>query len=619
MALPRLRADELLNVWADDRRAPMQIALLGIFDAAPFRRPDGALDTPGIRAALAARAHRVPALRKRVVWTRVGEGRPVWAADPSFDPLRHVVQATLPPGAHLGTWAANRVLCPLERDRPLWRAEVVDGLDGARFAVLVVLSHVLADGRAGMALAGQLLDPAPDATPAAPASPAVPPLPTHRELVRDRLQQVVAQLRGPRDRARGRALGRQGLRQLRDVVTELGVPVPATSLPRRVGPDRRLAVHQHRLEDLQRTGHALGVTLNDLLLTAVAGGLRDLLDGRGERLPGSVVRASVPAATGAPGGQVVGLLLVDLPVGEPDPLRRLALVRRSTTAGKTRLRAAAGSVVDIHLPAAVARPVVRWGRRFGSRSIRLSITDVTGPPEPLWLAGARLVEAVPIAPLVPGVPIAVAALSHAGALAVSVDADGALGDLDVLADGTARALTGLTQRARTGARVPSLPAPLVRAGRRVVEAAVDVDRDPAEVFALCSDPCSEPAWNPQVVAVQQLTAGPVGPGSRYRLRFRSGVGDSTVEVLGFDPPRAWTSTSTSARLDVRFEGEVVPDAGGSSLRFRAELRPRGALRPLAPVLRRVLRRRWEQDLATLRALLQERPPSGVRPGATPVP
>jgi hypothetical protein len=117
-----------------------------------------------------------------------------------------------------------------------------------------------------------------------------------------------------------------------------------------------------------------------------------------------------------------------------------------------------------------------------------------------------------------------------------------------------------------------------------------------------------------LAAVETLTDGPVGQGSRYRLRFRSGVGDSIVTYVGFEPPRSWTSTSTSARLTVRLEGEVVPDARGSYLRFRAQLLPRGALRLLAPVLRRLLRRRWEQDLAVIRSVLENSAPDNEGDG-----
>jgi hypothetical protein len=225
---------------------------------------------------------------------------------------------------------------------------------------------------------------------------------------------------------------------------------------------------------------------------------------------------------------------------------------------------------------------------------------------------------VPIAPLVTRVPLAVAAMSYAGELAVSVDADAAVPDLDALAVGAARAFADLEELARAGGRLPSLPGSLVGHGRGVVEAAVRIDRGADRVFAYSSDPCSEPEWNPQVAEVEKLTGGPIGVGSRYRMRFRSGVGNSLVEVVAFDAPRTWASRSSAARLDVRFQGDVVPDAGGCCLRFRAAVRPRGVLRLLAPVLRRVLRRRLQQDLSTLRTLHEDERTDGVPvPAAAP--
>jgi diacylglycerol O-acyltransferase len=144
---------------------------------------------------------------------------------------------------------------------------------------------------------------------------------------------------------------------------------------------------------------------------------------------------------------VLGMLVVDLPVGEPDPLRSLALIHKSTREGKARLRASGGDVSDLlHVPVPLARWIVRYGRRFGSTRINLGVTDVAGPPSPLWLAGARLEQAVPVAPLV---PLSVAALSYDDAFAVSVNADASIADIDVLGDGMARTFEALRELSRS--------------------------------------------------------------------------------------------------------------------------------------------------------------------------
>ena len=448
--LTRLRMDELVNAWVADRFTPFQIALLGIFDGSPFQRPDGTLDVLRIGHELVLRAGHVEALGRRVLWTRAGEGMPVWVADPSYDPARHVAATTLPPGADLTDWAANRIVRLVPMDRPLWRAEVVDGLPDRRFALIVVVHHVAADGHAGVALAASLLDPAPDTVPGAAPPRAVPPLPSHRDLQRARGRELLAAMR------RARPLSGVGYRRLmalvqqyRDAAADLRTRPSETSLPRHVGPTRRLAVVREPLGELRRAGHALGVTINDLLLAAVTGGLRRLLSVRGEDVDQLVLRTSVPAATGA-GHQASGILLIDLPVAEADPLRRLAAVHAATARAKQRRYSGAGDITEaVHLPIPLARLGMRWMRRFGGTRVNLFVTDVPGPSTPLWLAGARLLEAVPVAPLVQHVGFGVAALSYAGELAVSVHADGSVTDVGLLADGIEADLAAFRAAAST--------------------------------------------------------------------------------------------------------------------------------------------------------------------------
>jgi diacylglycerol O-acyltransferase len=456
VALTRLRMDELINAWVADRFTPFQIALLGVFDAAPFLLSGGILDVPRIRHELAARARRVEALRRRVVWTRLGEGMPVWAPDPSFDPEQHLASATLPPGADLATWAADRIVRPLPLDRPLWRAEIVDGLPGERFALIVVVHHVAADGLTGVALAGSLLDGTPDGRPIDTPLPVAPPLPSRADLIRDRLRRLVVTLRSAQPPAgAGVPRFRTLVRQFREASADLRTRTSETSLPRQVGPTRRLVVVREPLDEMRRAGHALGVTLNDLLLASVSGGLRALLCARGDDVTGLTLRTSVPAATGA-GHQVGGIMIVDLPVGEPDPLRRLAAVHATTARAKERLHAGAGNITGaVHLPVPLARAGVWWMRRFGGTRVSLFVTDVPGPPAPLWLAGARMLEAVPVAPLVQHVGLCVAALSYAGELAVSVHADGSVTDLELLADGIAADFAAYRSAASTAVPVES--------------------------------------------------------------------------------------------------------------------------------------------------------------------
>jgi WS/DGAT/MGAT family acyltransferase len=586
-----LTLGELANVWVDEETAPFHIALLAEFDGTSFSRGDGSLNLDRIRTELARRADRVPVLRRRVVWTRPGQGRPYWAEAPSFVAERHVTSALLPDGMTFLDWCAQAILRPLDRDRPLWRAEVIVGLPDARFAVLFVVHHAVAGGLAGVALVAALLDTRPGQPAERPtsalgaaqnAAAGAPPRPVPPEPVRPRW------------------------RQLADAAADFRTRAPVTSLSRPTGRGRRLATVRLPLDQVHEAGHRLGVTVNDLLLASVTGGLRELLAQRGDEVTGLVLRASVPVGARA-AGQPDGMLLVGLPVGEPEPLRCLAAIHRTTAQLKARLRAGGGDVLDVlHLPLPAARLAVRWMRRIAGGRINLFVTDVPGPEQPLWLAGARLLEVVPVAPLARGVPLGIAALSYTGSLSFGINADAAVDDLDVLAAAVERSLTGLVEAARAGARLPAAPADDAGepGARGVVQNAIVIGRDPATVFAFLTDPRHEPDWNPQLLAVEPLTDGPIGVGTRFRMRFGHGVGDSTVTYTGFDPPHRWASTSTSRRLDVRFEGVIQRAGSGTRLVVRTDLRPHGPLRPLAPGLRRYMHRTWTRNLGAIKRQLE---------------
>lgn len=457
-AVHRLRRGDLANLWVEGPDTPSQIALLARFDATAFLDGAGRLDGQRVRDALAARARRVPELTRRIRWTRPGEGPSVWVSDPAPDPAAHIACVRLPPDADLVAWAGARAVRPLDRTRPLWRAEIVPDLPGRRFAVLLVVHHAVADGLAGVAILTALLDPAPGGADPAPP-PAVPSAPGRGALVVDNLRTRGAALAAATRRIpRVPAALRRVRAQLRDAAGDLRSVATPTSLHRPVGPGRRLAVRRAPLADLAAAGHALDATVNDLLLAAVAAGLRDLLLARGEDPGGLALRASFPV--GALPGQRAGMLLIDLPAGEPDPVRRLAAVRATTAALKSRVRRGGGQVFDVlRLPTPLARLAVRWMRRGAARRITLFVTNVPGPPHPLWLAGARLVDAAPIAPLTADVPVGVAALSYAGTLAVAVNADAAVTDVAVLADGIERSL-----RAAGSRYVPDVPYAPPRAG-----------------------------------------------------------------------------------------------------------------------------------------------------------
>ena len=137
-----------------------------------------------------------------------------------------------------------------------------------------------------------------------------------------------------------------------------------------------------------------------------------------------------------------------------------------------------------------------------------------------------------------------------------------------------------------------------------VESSIVIAAPAEKVFDYVTDVRREPEWNPQLRQAEKLTPGPIGAGTRYRVRFGRGVGVAIIENTGFDRPRSWSAVSTSRRLDVRFQGQVTEVPGGCQLAVRNELFPHGVLRALSPFLRLLILRSWEQDLRAIKTIIE---------------
>jgi WS/DGAT/MGAT family acyltransferase len=213
-----------------------------------------------------------------------------------------------------------------------------------------------------------------------------------------------------------------------------GARGPRTSLDRRVGSGRTFAVIRTDLALVKRVAHAHGAKVNDVLLAAVAGGLRTLVCERGETVVGSVsayspisLRRGVQAEAM---GNLVTQMAVPLPLGVSGSVERLCSIAGETAVRKTRIRPSIGGFrVRGLLGFAFLKLIER-------QRVSVETADLVGPPMPMYLAGAKLLEIFPLLPLIGHVSLGVGALSYAGQLDIGVVADrDAYPDMDVLAAG----------------------------------------------------------------------------------------------------------------------------------------------------------------------------------------
>ena len=377
----------------------------------------------------------------------------MWVDARSFDVAEHVgVLPVAAPHGETELLDACEVLRrrPLERSRPLWEMWFLSGLPDRRVGLFVKVHHAIADGVAGVATLGAFVDTVPD-PPETTVPPWVPaPVPSRRALFRDNLHRrlqgvdralnaVVAPVTTVRHAARSWPATREMFAEGR---------APRTSFNRRIGSDRRLAILRSDVARTKEIAHAHGAKMNDVLLTTVAGGYRALLETRGERIADLELRAFVPVSLhkeqpGQAQGNADAGMLVPLPIGEPNDVRRLERLAKDTAERRTKSRPPAGNLFrSIFLQRAFLRLMPR------QRFMNAYVANVPGPPVPVYFAGAPVLELFPIVPITGNLAIGVGALSYAGQFNATVVADRELcPDLQVFVDGVQRSLDALRDSA----------------------------------------------------------------------------------------------------------------------------------------------------------------------------
>ena len=435
----RLRPYDVHCLRVETPARPLQIGVLARLEAGTLVDVDGRLRLPEIRAELDRRSAEIPSLRRVVHQPGPLAGRPLWVDDPRFAIAHHVEALEAPrPGDQAALFAlAERLMArPLPRVRPLWRLWFVTRLADGSIAVLVVFHHALADGRTAMRLARELLDaPLPVRPPHAStdrATVAAAPVPPWRALVIDAVRSAVGtarRLARPATWRPAATVARYGWRGFRR--SRAATP---SSLNAPVGPRRRLATLQLDLATVKRVARVHGASANDVVLDLVAGGVRALLQARGETVGGQPPRAGVAIALfsperGSAPGNDIGTLHVPLPIGVSDARVRLPMI-----VAERELAAAS--------PMVAVEPIVRaWLGRFAfvrrtmerQRLVNLSETYLPGPPRPITVLGARVLELIPLAPLAGNLGLSFVALSYAGRLGIAVRVDAAaFPDLHIL-------------------------------------------------------------------------------------------------------------------------------------------------------------------------------------------
>lgn len=437
MHYERLTATDATFLRIETPHEPQHVGSLSVLEGAALRDETGRVRFDELRRHVARRLHRVPRLRQRIMEVPYDQGRPVWIDDDHFDIDYHVRLTSLPrPGddEQLSALMGRLQSLPLDRARPLWEMWFVDGLADEEVGLIIKTHHSLGDGIANVDLALALIDlerhPAADDE---PPSWRPRPAPSPRRLLTDSLTDQLgrpARLAGSLRRTMRdpRPAITTTVNALKTVTGFLTQPEPA-SWNKPVSSHRRWVHADVPIDLAQTTKQRRSVTLNDVVLAACSGALRDFLIEHGEGADGRVLKAMVPVSLrnadehGSTLGNLVSMIVVDLPVHEPDPVERLETINRITTELKGS-GLVDGAQTIIELADAITPFAIPLTRFFTHRiPMNLVITNIPGPPMPLYLLGAQVLRTYPYVEVVDREGLTIAVVSYEGRLCFGLTSD----------------------------------------------------------------------------------------------------------------------------------------------------------------------------------------------------
>lgn len=393
----------------------------------------------GTQAAIEARIRDVPTFTRKIRRVPLGLDHPVWVRDQDFDIERHLHRLALPtPGGYgeLMDLAAHLASLPLDRSRPLWEMWVIegyrpDGPDGdEKVAVFCKMHHATVDGVSGFNLVSHLCSLEPDAAPLASLAepPRQPRDPSRSELLtRAALGTVARPLTLAKVLKPSADLITKSIGRAREG-TAMAAPfsAPRTSFNGTITGHRSIALADLDLEEIREIKRASGTTVNDVVLAVAGGALRAYLAERDE-LPDNSLLATVPVSVRdssrrSEGANKVSALFCKLGTDLADPVERLAMMAERNQHAKEHHNAISADALQDWAEFAAPRTFGLAVRTYANLRLaerhpvvhNLVISNVPGPPVPLYFMGARIDAMHPLGPVFHGAGLNITVMSNAG-------------------------------------------------------------------------------------------------------------------------------------------------------------------------------------------------------------
>ena len=459
--MQRLTGMDATFLYMETPSSYMHVAGLMILDPSTTKAD---LTMESVRDFYESRLHLAAPFRRRLVDIPLGLHHPLWVEDPDFDLDYHLRHIAVPsPGGpkQLAELASHLVKLHLDRDRPLWESWIIEGVEGGNIAVLTKVHHAAIDGVSGNEITVAMLQLSPDDEAPPPEHEWEPDrIPTEVERLGYAANSLVRQpwrLAGTVRRTAETALRTRQRNRQPDIDPPPGLfSAPRTSFNHAITPHRSFAFTSLSLSDVKGVKNALNVSVNDVVLALCAGALRHYLDDNGE-LPEEPLVAMVPVSVrteeqqGTLGNQVSSMLC-SLATQIDDPVKRLQAIHDGTQPAKGQLNAIGANTltdwVEFAAPALAGRAARLYSRtRMADRHrplFNVTISNVPGPPFPLYSNGARVVAHYPMGPIFDGGGLNITVMSYLDQLDFGLVACADLvPDVWSLADGLAAALEEL--------------------------------------------------------------------------------------------------------------------------------------------------------------------------------
>jgi WS/DGAT/MGAT family acyltransferase len=426
-------------LYAETPETPMHTMAVVILEPRPGPAPFQVM-----RRLLEERMHRLGPLRRRLVQGPLQIGDPHWIEDPEFGLDNHLRRAAIPsPGSlrELAEFVGDFAGRLLERSKPLWEIVLVEGLEAGRLAVVTKIHHASMDGgRVVALLLGQLFDPTPGGSPTAPpgrartadrepslawfaadAARALATRPFHAvRAVGDLLSAIGRGVRAPHG-------GRGSAARL--------LEAPSTPFNGALTPHRCVAFADVAFEDVKIVKRAFGTTINDVVVAAGCGAVRSWLLAHGG-LPDRPLVVSMPVAVRSEGeaeaGNRISMILVHLPVQTEDPVERLLSIRAETRQARAEHGRVGGDLVqqftDVLTSLATPWLITHLMELYTASPLadrlppfwNLVISNLPGPPTPLYGGGAKVLQIYPLGPVQLGSGLNLTVLSAIDRLCLGV-------------------------------------------------------------------------------------------------------------------------------------------------------------------------------------------------------